>query len=31
LSGPPVTGFETYSASGSQVQTTVALGYFVRF
>jgi hypothetical protein len=31
LSGPSINGFETYDANGTQVQTTVALGYFVRF
>jgi hypothetical protein len=31
LSGPPITAFETFRASGTEVQTSVTLGYFVRF
>ena len=31
LSGPAIAGFETFTATGRQVQTAVTFGYFLRF
>jgi hypothetical protein len=29
--GPPINGFETFTGSGLEIQTTLSVGYFRRF
>jgi hypothetical protein len=31
LSAPPLSGFETFTATGHRMETAIAAGYFVRF
>ncbi|HKF68186.1 MAG TPA: hypothetical protein VKB36_16685, partial [Vicinamibacterales bacterium] len=31
LSGAPISGFKTFSSSGTPVQVAVSFGYFIRF
>jgi hypothetical protein len=31
LSGAPISGFKTFSSSGTPIQVAVSFGYFVRF